>query len=97
MLDRACVQRYMYKRNTVYSIPYASNAQRNMWARPLPLVIKTRCSERRNWCQKKHNKKILKTSKKKAGIAFHYHETGHAIDFENTQIIAEEKHTVRGC
>ena len=25
------------------------------------------------------------------GIAFHYHETGHAIDFENTQIIAEEK------
>ena len=34
----------------------------------------------------------------KAGIliAFHYHKTGHAIDFENTQIIAEEKHTGKG-
>ena len=59
-------------------------------------TIKKRCSEHRNWCQKKHKKKILKTSKKKAEIALHYHETGHAIDFENTQIIAEEKHTGKG-
>ena len=38
-------------------------------------------------------RKILKNWKKNDGIALHYHETGHAIDFENTQIIAEEKHT----
>ena len=42
---------------------------------------------------KETQKEDLKTSKKNDGIAFHYHETGHAIDFENTQIIAEEKHT----
>ena len=39
----------------------------------------------------KHKKKILKTSKKNDGIAFHFHETGHIIDFDNTAIIAEEK------
>ena len=38
----------------------------------------------------------FKNSKKNDRIAFHYHETGHAIDFENTQIIAEEKHTGKG-
>ena len=59
-------------------------------------TIKKRCSEHQNWCQKKHKKKILKTSKKKAGIAFHYHEMAHTIDFENTQIIADEKHTGKG-
>ena len=39
MLYRACVQRCMYKRNTVYSIP-CHNAQRNMWARPAVATIK---------------------------------------------------------
>ena len=29
--------------------------------------------------------------KKRDGIAFRYHETEHTIDFENKQIIAEEK------
>ena len=33
----------------------------------------------------------MKTTKKNDGIAFHYHETGHNIDFDNTAIIAEEK------
>ena len=42
---------------------------------------------------KRNTRRRLK--KKNDGIAFHYHETGHAIDFENTQIIAEEKHTGR--
>ena len=42
---------------------------------------------------KETQKEDFKNFKEKAGIAFHYHETGHAIDFENTQIIAEEKHT----
>ena len=54
-------------------------------------TIKKRCSEHRNWCRKKHKKKILKTSKKNDEIAFHFHETGHIIDFDNTAIIAEEK------
>ena len=72
---------------------HASNAQRNMWT---TATIKKTCSEHQNWCQKKHKKKSLKTSKKKAGMSFHYHETGLAIDFENTQIIAEEKQTGKG-
>ena len=59
-------------------------------------TLRKRCSEHRDWCQTKYKKKILKTSKKNNGIAFHYHEMGHAIDFENTQIIAEEKQTGKG-
>jgi len=84
----------MYKRNTVYSIPCQQCPKK--YVGQTTATIKKRCSEHRNWCQKKHKKKILKTSKKNDGIAFHYHETGHAIDFENTQIIAEEKHTGKG-
>ena len=38
----------------------------------------------------------MKTSKKHDVIAFHYHEMEHAIDFENTKIISEEKHTGKG-
>ena len=41
MLYRACVQRCMYKKNTVLCIPSrASNTQRNMWARPAVATIK---------------------------------------------------------
>jgi len=40
---------------------------------------------------KEAHKEDFTTSKKNDGIAFHYHKMGHAIDFENTQIIAEEK------
>ena len=96
MLYRACVQRYMYKRNTVYSIPCQQCPTK--YVCQTTAIIKKRCSEHRNWCQKKHKKKILKTSnlKKNDGIAFHEYETGHAIDFENTQIIAEEKQTGKG-
>ena len=82
------MQRYMYKRNTVYSIPCQQCPKK--YVGQTTAIIKKRCSEHRNWCQKKNKKKILKTYKKKAGIAFHYHEMGHAMDFENTQIIAEE-------
>ena len=36
-------------------------------------------------------KENLKNSKKNDGIAFHFHETGHNIDFDKPEIIAEEK------
>ena len=73
----------------------------------MPVILKELCGpdhyhnkKEMQWTPKlvpkKHKKKILKTSKKKAGIAFHYHKMGHAIDFENTQIIAEEKNTGKG-
>ena len=46
------------------------------------------------------NTKLVPKGKQKEDFknfkAFYYHETGHAIDFENTQIIAEEKHTGKG-
>ena len=58
-----------------------------MRARPAVATIKF--NYKREKKHKKHKKKILKTIKKND-------ETGHAIDFENTQIIAEEKHTGKG-
>ena len=36
-------------------------------------------------------KKLLKSTKKNDGIAYHHHYTGHDIDFKNTTILAEEK------
>ena len=44
-----------------------------------------------NWCKKKYKTKILKSTKKNDGIAFHHHQTGHTIDFANTKILEEEK------
>ena len=41
--------------------------------------------------QEETQKKILKSTKKNDGIAFHHHQTGHNIDFEGTTILAEEK------
>ena len=40
--------------------------------------------------QKKHKKKLLNSTTKNHGIAYHHHLTGHEIDFENTRILAEE-------
>ena len=102
MLYRACVQRCTYVRiKGTQCIPsHASNAQRNMWARPATgghNKISKICCEHRNWCQKKHKKEILKTSKKNDGIAFHYHETGQVIHLEKThRRILEDKHTGKG-
>jgi len=53
--------------------------------------LKKRNKEHENWCQKKHKKKLLKSTKKNDGIAYHHHLTGHTIDFKNTTILAEEK------
>ena len=78
-----------YRKNTVYSIPCKDCPKK--YVGQTTGTIKKRCNEHRNWCRKKHKKKILKTSKKNDGIAFHFHETGHTIDFDNTAIIAEEK------
>ena len=44
-----------------------------------------------NWCQKKLKRQILKTTKKNDGMAFHHHSTEHKINFDGTEIIAEEK------
>ena len=33
----------------------------------------------------------MKSTEKNDGIAFHHHLTGHKIDFQNVEIIAEEK------
>ena len=52
--------------------------------------LKKRCKEHENWCRKKHKKKLLKSTTKNDGIAYHHHLTGHEIDFENTRILAEE-------
>ena len=43
------------------------------------------------WCQKKYKRHILKSTKKNDGVAYHHHSTGHKIDFENVDIITQEK------
>ena len=53
--------------------------------------LKKQIKEHENWCQKKHKKKLLKSTKKNDGIAYHHHYTGHDIDFKNTTTLAEEK------
>ena len=45
----------------------------------------------RKLVQKEKQNKILKSTKKNDGIAFHHHQTGHTIDFANTKILGEEK------
>ena len=40
---------------------------------------------------KEIQEKILKSTKKNNGMAYHHHVTGHNIDFEGTKIIMEEK------
>ena len=54
-------------------------------------AVKTEIGAKRNT-----KRNCLKTSKKNYGIAFHYHETVHVVDFESTQPIEEEKHTGKG-
>jgi len=39
----------------------------------------------------KHKRTILKSTKKTDGMAYHHHSTGHAINFDGTEIITEEK------
>ena len=36
-------------------------------------------------------KQLLNSAKKNDGIAYHHHYTGHKIDFDNVQIITQEK------
>ena len=43
------------------------------------------------WCQKKLKRHILKSTKKNDGVAYHHHSTGHKTDFENVDIITQEK------
>ena len=41
--------------------------------------------------QKEAQKQLLQSSKKNDGIAYHHHYTGHQIDFDNVEIITQEK------
>ena len=78
-----------YRKNIVYSIPCADCNKKYVGQTTKPL--KKRNKEHENWCKPKFKKKLLKSSKKNDGIAYHHHYTGHTIDFTNAQILAEEK------
>ena len=54
------------------------------------VTLKKRNQEHANLCKKKHKKKLLQSTKKNDGVAYHHHLTGHQIDFPNTTIIAQE-------
>ena len=40
--------------------------------------------------------KALKSAKKDNGLAFHHQKTGHEFDFENTEILCQDKSYWRG-
>ena len=54
-------------------------------------TLKKRNKEHKNWCHKRHKKKLLNSSKKNDRKAYHHNLTGHEIDFKNTTIIAKEQ------
>ena len=78
-----------FRKNTVYSIPCAECPKK--YVGQTTGTLKKRNREHFNWCQKKFKRQILKTTKKNDGMAFHHHSTGHNINFDDTEIIAEEK------
>ena len=78
-----------YMKNTVYKIPckacdisYIGQSKNS---------IKTRTGQHKQMCKPAWKKRILKSSKKDNGLAYHHHKTGHEFDFENVQIIIQEK------
>ena len=79
-----------YRQNTVYSIPCKECPMKYIGQTSVPRGLKKKCKEHENWCRKKHKKKLLNSTTKNDGIAYHHHLTGHEIDFENTRILAEE-------
>ena len=77
-----------YKKNTVYKIPCAECPK--AYVGQSTGTLKKRNQEHANLCKKKHKKKLLQSTKKNDGVAYHHHLTGHQIDFPNTTIIAQE-------
>ena len=75
---------------------HASNAKINMWDRPAVATKKRDAVNTEIGAKNKLKKKILKTSKKNDGIAFHYHKMGHPIDFANTPLLQKKKLTGKG-
>ena len=78
-----------HRKNTVYRIPCAECTKK--YVGQTTKALYKRNKEHENWCKLKFKKKLLKSTKKNDGIAFHHHLTGHKIDFQNVEIIAEEK------
>ena len=78
-----------YKKNAVYKIPCAECPKK--YVGQTSGTLKKRTAEHTRWCRKKHKKQLLQSSKKNDGIAYHHHYTGHQIDFDNVEIITQEK------
>ena len=78
-----------HRKNIIYSIPCKDCPKK--YVGQTTGTLRKRCKEHENWCKKKYKTKILKSTKKNDGIAFHHHQTGHTIDFANTKILGEEK------
>ena len=52
--------------------------------------IKTRNAQHKRLCRPALKRKILNSSKKDNGLAFHAHQMGHSFDFDNTEIVTRE-------
>jgi hypothetical protein len=77
-----------YQKELVYKIPCS---QCDMaYIGQTKKSIKTRNAQHKGLCRPHLKQKILKSSKKDNGLAYHTHQTGHKFDFNNTEIVARE-------
>ena len=73
----------------MYSIPCGECPKK--YVGQTTVSLNKRNNQHKNWCQKKHKKSILKSTKKNDGMAFHHQKMGHEINWEETEVITEEK------
>ena len=69
---------------------HAQNAPRNMLAKPQECLRKEQQSIP-DGAERSTKNNCCNLQKKNDGIAYHHHYTGHQIDFDNVEIITQEK------
>ena len=79
----------LFEKNVVHKIPCLQcNAA---YIGQTKNSINVRNSQHKALCKPALKQRILKSSKKDNGLAFHHHKTGHQFDFEKTIILGTEK------
>ena len=78
-----------YKKHAVYKVP-CKQCDKAYIGQTKNSTAK-RNSQHKAVCRRKLKLKALKSAKKDNGLAFHHQKTGHEFDFENTEILCQDK------
>ena len=78
-----------FKKHCVYKIPCKQCDQ--AYIGQSKNTINKRNSQHMAMCRRKIKLKALKNAKKDNGLAFHHQKTGHDFDFDNTEILQQDK------